>query len=378
MYDDEYIFSSDGTFTHVTNGTVFGREVLIDELGSSPDANTTTQGADVLNLPYADFSGSWTASGSEELVNINLSGLGFIGYYIGGNHSYELFQYENQPSNEFLLRSTDGNAEFDWWFIITSGEGVVEELSLDVIYREEGEDPIWADEFDVDGAPDPANWGYDLGDGCPNLCGWGNNESQYYTNEDDNVIVSEGTLKITAKKEDREESDFTTFTSTRMLTQDKFEFTYGRVDVRAKLPSGGGTWPAIWMLGANINEVGWPTTGEIDIMEHVGNNQDVISHALHNNAGSGGNAFTSESEFEGVSEEFHVYSVNWSPDQIAFLVDDEITFIYNPSPKNDANWPYTADQFIILNVAMGGSFGGTIDPDFIESTMEVDYVRVYQ
>ena len=161
MYDDRYIFSSDGVFTHETNGTIFGREILVNELNSAPDANTSTQGADVLNLPLAEYTSSWTASGSNEIVNINLSNTSFIGYYIGGDHSYELFEYENQPDNEFILRSTDGNSgadQFDWWFIITSEEeGATEEPSIDVEYS----NLIWSDEFDVNGVRIPNNWGYD-------------------------------------------------------------------------------------------------------------------------------------------------------------------------------------------------------------------------
>ena len=129
---------------------------------------------------------------------------------------------------------------------------------------------IWSDEFDANGAPNSANWGYNTGTGDN---GWGNNESQYYTDRLDNAIVENGVLKITAKKESFGGSEYT---SARLITAGKFEFTYGRVDVRAKLPAGGGVWPAIWMLGANFGTVGWPACGEIDIMEYVGNNLSLI------------------------------------------------------------------------------------------------------
>lgn len=363
MYDDEYIFSSDGTFEHITNGTVFGRVVLIDELGATADVNTSEQGDDILNLPLENYIGNWSASGSEELINLNLSEKGFIGYYVGGNHSYELFEFENQSDNDFILRITGGNNEFDWWFIITSGEA-----TLDVVY----ENLIWTDEFDIDGAPDSNNWGYDIGNGSN---GWGNNEEQYYTDRSDNVIISNGTLKITAKRESFNGSEYT---STRMLTMDKYEFTYGRVDIRAKLPKGEGTWPALWMLGANFSEVGWPATGEIDIMEHVGSKQDEISSAIHTPSSFGDTENVGGTIIEGVSDDFHVYSVNWSEDEISFLVDNMIFYQYNPNDKTEDNWPFNKDQFLILNVAMGGTLGGTIDPAFTESTMEIDYVRVYQ
>lgn len=234
---------------------------------------------------------------------------------------------------------------------------------------------IWSDEFDTDGAPDSNKWNYDIGDGCPNLCGWGNGEQQYYTSRSDNVIVQDGILKIKAKKESFEGSQYT---STRMLTQGKFDFTYGKVEVRAKLPSGGGTWPAIWMLGENIPSVGWPACGEIDIMEHAGNRQGTVSSALHTPSSFGGTINHGDQFIGDVSSEFHVYELYWNKDEMIFSVDDVEHYRYNPADKNSGTWPFDADQFLILNVAMGGSFGGTIDNNFSESAMEIDYIRVYQ
>lgn len=381
MYDDRYVFSSDGTFTHITNSTngaafnsdedtVFGRVNLIDELGSHTIA---PNGADIENYPLEDYTAQWSVTNPGGAVSISLSELGFIGYYTGGNHVYQIFDFNEDspgsPANELILRTTDANNEFDWWFIITSEEeGATEEPSIDVEYT----NLIWSDEFDADGAPDLNNWGYDIGTGSN---GWGNNEEQYYTDRSDNVTVSDGTLKITAKRESFNGSEYT---STRMLSQDKFEFTYGRVDVRAKLPTGDGTWPAIWMLGANFSEVGWPATGEIDIMEHVGRNQDEVSSAIHTPSSSGNTINVGRTVVEGVSDDFHIFSVNWSAGQITFLVDNEIHYTYNPNNKTEDNWPFDKAQFLILNVAMGGILGGTIDTAFTESIMEIDYVRVYQ
>ena len=163
-----------------------------------------------------------------------------------------------------------------------------------------------------------------------------------------------------------------------MKTQDLFEFTHGRVDVRAKLPAGGGTWPALWMLGANVETVSWPACGEIDIMEHVGNDEGTVHGSIHNTSSSGATINTGETTVSDATSEFHVYSVNWSEDEISFLVDDEIFYTYSPDPKDGDTWSFDADQFIIMNVAMGGNFGGAIDASFTEATMEVDYVRVYQ
>lgn len=227
---------------------------------------------------------------------------------------------------------------------------------------------VWSEEFDVDGSPNSGKWGYDIGTGSG---GWGNNESQYYTNRTDNAVVLNGKLIITAKKEAFSGSGYT---SARLLTKDKFSFKYGKIEVSAKLPVGGGTWPAIWMLGSNINTVPWPACGEIDIMEHVGNTPNKIYGTVHYPGFSGGNAVGGFTNIANVSSTFHTYTVEWSPSTINWLVDGTQFFSF----ANKGNLPFNDNFFIILNVAMGGNFGGAIDPAFTSSTMEVDYVRVYQ
>ena len=193
---------------------------------------------------------------------------------------------------------------------------------------------------------------------------------------------SSAALKITAKKENYTDSDYPDktfeYTSTRMKTQGKFAFTYGRVEVRAKLPSGGGTWPAIWMLGSSITSVGWPDCGETDIMEHAGNRQGIVSSAMHTRSSFGNTVNKGEQTINDVSTAFHVYTVEWDSDVMIFAVDDVEHYRYAPANKNNETWPFDSDQFLILNVAMGGTFGGTIDPNFSSSSMEIDYVRVYQ
>ncbi len=225
---------------------------------------------------------------------------------------------------------------------------------------------IFSDEFntEISGSPDDSKWNYDIGTGD---WGWGNNEAQYYTSRTDNVVVEDGLLKITAKKESYQGSEYT---STRMKTQGKFNFTYGRVEVRAKLPQGGGTWSAIWMLGSNITSVGWPACGEVDIMEHVGNNQGHVQSAMHTPSSSGNTQNKGGRNIATVSSEFHVYVVEWTSEEMIFMVDDIEHYRYSPSSKNMDNWPYDANQFIILNVAMGGGMGGNIDPNFTQSSME--------
>lgn len=374
MYDDRYVFNIDGTFTHITDintadnsGTVFGRVGLIDEIGSGGEVT----GADVLNMPLNDYSANWQLIAPNDVETLVLSGTAFIGYYTGGNHQYQIF--DRSVPNELLLRTTDGNGEFDWWFVLTTDEGG-ETASCEDGYtgNEAGTGEyvvVWEDHFDENGAPCDANWSYNTGAG-----GWGNNESQYYTDRPDNVVVEDGLLKITAKREFYQGSDFT---SARLVTKDKMEFTYGKVEVRARLPHAGGSWPAIWMLGANFDEVGWPATGEIDIMEHVGNNPNHVINAIHVPAGHGGTAFSTSTPVSNTNE-FHVYSVEWDENEIKFFTDDNLTFTYAPSPKNAENWPFTAEQFIILNVAVGGTLGGVIPESFNSATMEVDYVKVYQ
>ena len=233
------------------------------------------------------------------------------------------------------------------------------------------ENLVFFDEFDTDGSPDDSKWGYDIGTGSN---GWGNGEKQYYTKRLENVKVEGGLLKITARKEQYGNS---AYTSARLLTEGKFDFTYGKVEVRAKLPFGEGTWPAIWMLGSNIRTEGWPACGEIDIMEHWGHNQGIVQSALHTPSSYGNTVNHGAQNLDDVSTEFHLYAVEWDDQEIVFSIDGKVHYTYKPANKNSETWPYNSDQFLILNVAMGGSWF-TIDPNFESSTMEIDYVRVYQ
>jgi beta-glucanase (GH16 family) len=226
---------------------------------------------------------------------------------------------------------------------------------------------VWSEEFDLPGSPDPAKWGYDIGANN----GWGNNEKEYYTDRTDNSFVSDGTLKIVLKKESFQGSSYT---SARLLTKGKFSFKYGTIKVRAKLPAGGGTWPAIWMLGDNISTVSWPACGEIDIMEHVGSDPNKIHGSLHDPSSFGNTVNTGTTVISNATTEFHVYSTEWSAATIRFFVDDVPYYTFG----NNGTHPFNQNFFIIMNVAIGGNFGGAIDPNFTSGTMEVDYVRVYQ
>ncbi len=266
---------------------------------------------------------------------------------------------------------------------INDGSRFIDVNALDVIYN----NLVWADEFDEDGTVNPENWHHQTQVIVPGV-GWANGEVQHYTNRIDNSFVDGGFLNIVAKKENYTDQGLSkSYTSARLNS--KFAFTYGRVDVRAKLPEGAGTWPAIWTLGKNINEdgaywddqgfdaVGWPACGEIDIMEHGLGALNEVSSALHTPCCHGGSPNKGTVMASDVASDFHIYSVNWSPDQITFLLDGIGFYTYNPSVKNASTWPFFEDQYILLNIAMGG-VAGTIDPAFTESRMIIDYVRVFQ
>ncbi|NMH26950.1 glycoside hydrolase family 16 protein [Flavobacterium silvaticum] len=225
---------------------------------------------------------------------------------------------------------------------------------------------LWSDEFNTGTEPSASNWNRETGAG-----GWGNNEVQYYTTSATNSYIEDGMLHIKLKKENFSGSQYT---SARLNSAGKFEFTYGRVEVRAKLPTGGGTWPAIWMLGANYGSAGWPGCGEYDIMEQVGNDPGKVLGTLHHPGHFGANGSSGNTMVPDCSSEFHVYATDWSPTSLKFYVDDNLFFTF----PNNPGIPFGHDFFLILNVAMGGNFGGTVDPNFVESAMDIDYVRVYQ
>ncbi len=360
MYDDRFIFNSDGTFQHVTNGTVFGRGGLIDELSSIGGSGGTADNADILNYSLADYTGNWSLIAPGGVETIALSGLGFIGYYIG-NHEYQIFN--RQTPNELALRITDANNEFDWWFLITSEEP---DPSSQFVFNT----LVWEDDFTTNGTPDSSKWTYDIGTGTN---GWGNNEVQYYTDRTDNAVVENGNLVITAKRENFSGSNFT---SARLKTQGLFNFKYGRVEVRAKLPEGAGTWPAIWMLGSNFPTVGWPFSGEIDIMEQTGADKNTVLATCHwqDTASNTKADFTQTTAITNATSEFHLYTLEWTETSISMYLDN--TKYYELT--NSSMLPFNQDFFLILNVAMGGTLGGTIDAGFSEAKMEIDYVKVFQ
>ncbi len=301
----------------------------------------------------------------------NGDGTGVVNFSASANNAKE---YKMSVDGE-ILKSTTGSFTYTFkqsgtnnhtvYVFAYNGDKFISGTTIVTVYVIPK--AVFFDEFSVDGAPDSSKWGYDLG----NNNGWGNNEAQYYTNRTQNAVVSNGTLKINLIKEAYQGYNYT---SARLLSKGKYSMKYGKVEIRAKIPSGGGTWPALWMLGDNIDSVGWPACGEIDVMEHVGNQLNKIYGTLHYPGRSGGNADGASVMIPNATTEFHIYSMEWNASTIKIYVDNQLFFTYNNNP----NSPFNQNFFFIMNVAMGGNFGGTIDPNVTNATMEVDYIRVYQ
>lgn len=241
---------------------------------------------------------------------------------------------------------------------------------------------VWSDEFNYSGLPDPAKWGYDVGGH-----GWGNKELQFYTERrKENARVEDGHLIIEAR---RDGSSRNKYTSARLVSKGKGDWTYGRFEVSAKLPSGRGTWPAIWMLPSlnSYGNGGWPDNGEIDIMEHVGYDPDVVHASAHTKAyyHSIGTQKTAKIEVPNARTAFHLYSIEWTPKEIRWYVNGKhyFTFLNERATQPAADykeWPFDKPFHLILNLAVGGTWGGAkgVDQSIWPQRMEIDYVRVYQ
>lgn len=236
---------------------------------------------------------------------------------------------------------------------------------------------VWADEFDRPGSPDPAKWTCDVGGN-----GWGNRELQYYTdNRPENVRVADGHLIIEARQESYQGRDYT---SARLVTKNKGDWDRGRFEIRAKLPSGRGTWPAIWMLPTvwDLGNGGWPDVGEIDIMEHVGHNPGKIHASTHSrlNQWRNNTQRTATIQVPDAEQAFHTYSLEWDPEEIRIYVDDVHYFTSRREGGDWQSWPFFRKFHLLLNIAVGGDWGAEkgVDPTIWPQRMEVDFVRVYQ
>ena len=233
---------------------------------------------------------------------------------------------------------------------------------------------VWSDEFNYNGLPDPKKWNYDIGG-----WGWGNNELQYYTKDSlGNARVGNGVLTIELKKQAIDDKKYS---SARLVTKGKGDWIYGRIDVRAKLPKGLGTWPAIWMLGS-ATPLKWPDDGEIDIMEHVGYNPGFIDATVHTKSLNHiiGNQKTDTIEVPDFDTQFHEYSVIWNQDSVNILLDNKSYYSFKNLGTGKDVWPFDEPMYLLLNIAFGGNWGGKegINEAILPAKMEIDYVRVYQ
>lgn len=236
---------------------------------------------------------------------------------------------------------------------------------------------VWSDEFDTEGLPDTTKWNYDI---RGNEYGWGNNELQWYTVQDtDNCFVKDGTLTVKAIKEPTSGKNYS---SARLTTKNKGDWKYCKVEVKAKLPTGNGTWPAIWMLSSENSYGKWPDSGEIDIMEHVGFNPDTVFSTVHTGSYNHtiGTQIGKKTGLPTATSEFHVYSMEWDKNEIRSYVDDKLYFTFTNNGEGYMAWPFDQHFHLILNLAIGGGLGGKkgVDDSLFPHSFEVDYVRIYQ
>jgi beta-glucanase (GH16 family) len=278
---------------------------------------------------------------------------------------------EQEAASEPTLRRGDGEA----------AAPLVSRIETSI---PEGFELVWSDEFDSSGLPDPTKWKYDT---FRNEPGWFNNERQYYAaSRPKNARVEAGSLILEAHQEDLATAGFPDwggqeYSSSRLITQGLGDWTYGFFEIRAKLPCGRGTWPAIWMLPSDPDVV-WPAGGEIDIMEHVGFEPGVIHHSIHTTAFnfSRGTQKTTQHVVPDACDAMHKYQLLWAPEILLFAVDDEPKFLVRKESDRRTRWPFDQPQHLLLNIAVGGTWGGQrgIDSDAFPARMEVDYVRVFQ
>ncbi|MFA0963830.1 family 16 glycosylhydrolase [Roseivirga sp. BDSF3-8] len=349
-----------------------------DDSPSQPVTDTFSVGTDIAS----DGSGTvtFTATGS------NIS---YYEYFFGEEENES--PYRSEDGTAVHTYSASGDYDVEVRAHGTTGGFTSQTLTVSVVRDEpsneypsgystpdsyDGMTLVWRDEFEGNSL-NTNDWIYEIGDGCPNLCGWGNNELQYYRQE--NTSVQDGYLTIEARQENY---GGRAYTSSRIITQGRQNFQYGRVDIRAVLPEGQGIWPALWMLGSNINTVSWPACGEIDIMEMIGGtgNRDATVHGtIHwDNNGSyanyGGDYSLTSGKF---SDEFHVFSIIWNASSITWLVDDVEYHTVDITPE--ALSEFRDEFFFIFNVAVGGNWPGSPDGSTqFPQQMTVDYVRIFQ
>lgn len=365
MFENSFVFSrtSDGVTFEQTADYVFVPGAYAGVLGVDGDNCVGTDAIpSITGVKTVSFFPSSSKAATEGSFNnepyrgtaFELSDNGMLGWYVGAS----IYDIISLTESTLIVRVMQPNSEFAWYHIFTTTKPKEDAFT----------NLVWSDEFDADGAPDASKWTYDLGTGTN---GWGNNELQTYTEDAENVSIADGVLKITAKTDGNGG-----YTSARIKTQGLYDFKYGKVEVKAKLPVLQGTWPALWILGSNIDTEGWPKCGEIDIMEQKGDDKgNVLATSHWLNAADNQNAsYSLTTAVENASTEFHIYALEWTEDAIKIYVDDVKYY----EMANSSELPFNQNYFLIFNVAMGGTLGGTVAANFTEDAMEIDYVRIYQ
>ena len=354
FYDDEFTFNINGTYQHKTNNTVYGKAShLTTDFGST--SNQPNSSGEIENYPLNDYETTFSLKKEDDLDKIEFQEKGFLGFYVG-SHDYTI---ECSDESNILIRTVD-DSDVAWYLWLTT------ETVSETPYQDQFTNLVWSDEFDYTGAIDPDKWSHEVSNQ------WHNNEIQATTNRLDNSKVENGVLKIIAKKEGWSDKEYT---SARIRSYKKKDFTYGRIDIRAKMPAKiNGVWPALWLLGSNTDQVGWPASGEIDIQEYAHTNNFTVQSTVHQPDRYGEGDTHVASEYNKLDSEFHVYSLVWTKQALTFYVNDKPHHVIG----NACSLPFNWDFYIILNFAMGGTMGGDVDPNFVSETLEVDYVRLYQ
>ena len=372
MYSNEFVFTvtENGLTFEQTVGPAFVPGTYAGVLGVAGDqCHDETVATNMFGVKNVTFAPSSSKAALEGTYNdepyrkstFEISDGGFMGWLVGSS-TYDIISISDDELIVRVIEDPVSGSGAAWYHKFTSTKPVQGVVAVDYEYN----NLVWEDDFNTDGAPDATNWTYDLGAG-----GWGNGELQTYTDTAENAKVEGGSLIITAKADGSGG-----YTSARLKSQGLRKFTYGRIEVKAKLPAAAGTWPAIWMLGSNFPTVSWPHCGEIDIMEQKGDDKNTSLGTCHwfDTASSSNASYGETTAVANASSEFHLYTVEWTESAIKIYLDEEKFY----ELANDEALPFNADFFLILNVAMGGSLGGTVDAAFTEDTMEIDYVKVYQ
>lgn len=365
MFENSFIFTrtTNGITYHQTASQVFVPGAYASVLNLAPDQCHAADAVPTLiGVKQVSFLPSTSKAATLGKYDgkpyrgtaFELSDGGMLGWWVGSS-TYDIISLTD---NLLIVRVMQPNSQYAWYHIFTTNKPSQNSFT----------NLVWSDEFNTNGTPDAQKWTYDLGKGSN---GWGNNELQSYTNNTENVMVTNGVLKITAKTDGSGG-----YTSARLKTEGLYAFKYGKIEIKAKLPAAQGTWPAMWLLGNNFATDGWPKCGEIDLLEQKGDKKTHILGACHwyNTDNSQQADYARESPFANPSKGFHIYTMNWTDKKITFAVDNQTYF----EMDNNSKLPFNQKFFLIFNIAIGGNLGGTVDPNFTEDTLEIDYIRIYQ